>query len=409
MNLGLVIPRYGEEIVGGTEHWLRMLCEHLVAMKDWRVEVFTTCATSAATWADELAPGDSVLGGVTVHRYRSLSGRDPRYAELSAVIRDDPERVPDDVAFRYVELVGPVCPEVLDQAASSECDLIAVTPYLFWPAVHGTPRLGRRVIFHGAAHDEPELHLGIMREVFLSVGGFAFNSHAERALVERTFPIAQLPASVIGNSVTEGSGVPRMARDALGLGSEERFVLCVGRVERDKGSHAVADLWRRYRRQRPDAPRLVLLGPVHEALDGNEDVLVAGRQSEEVKWGALRACELLIAPSPWESFSLVILEAWLAGRPVIVNGRCEATVEHCRRSGGGLWFSDALEFEVMIDRLLSDGEVRDHLARSGGAYARRQFGWPAVVGRYAALAERIQATEAHSQSQPQATRPTMMP
>jgi len=397
VNLGLVVPRYGADVVGGTEHWLRMLCEHLVTMKQWNVEVFTTCATSAATWNDELAPGDSELGGVTVHRHRSASGRDPRYAELNAVIRADPAAVPDDVARRFVELVGPVCPAVLDAAASSACDLIAMTPYLFWPAVVGAPRLGRRVIFHGAAHDEPELHLTIMRDVFLSPGGFAFNSHAERALVERTFPIAHLPASVIGNSVAEGDGDPLTARADLGLAAGEPFVLCVGRVERDKGTHALAELWRRYRRRRPDAPRLVLLGPVHEALAGDDDVLVAGRRSEEVKWGALRACEFLIAPSAWESFSLVVLEAWLAGRSVVVNGQCEATVEHCRRSGGGLWFSDVVEFDVVVDRLLSDGALRDHLAAQGGAYARRQFSWPAVVDRYAALADRIRASEGASE------------
>jgi glycosyltransferase involved in cell wall biosynthesis len=392
MNLGVVVPRYGDDIVGGTEHWLRMLCEHLVEMKRWRVEVFTTCAVSAATWADELPPGDTELGGVTVHRHRSVSGRDPRYAELNAVIRDDPTQVPDDVARRFVELVGPVCPAVLDHAESSACDLIALTPYLFWPAVYGAPRLGRRVIFHGAAHDEPELHLPLMRDVFLSVGGFAFNSYAERALVERTFPVAHLPAAVIGNSVAEGVGDPAAARATLGLAPDEPFVLCVGRVERDKGVHALAELWRRYRRRHPGAPRLVLLGPVHEELSGDKDVVVAGRQPEDVKWGALRACVFLIAPSPWESFSLVVLEAWLAGRPVVVNGRCEATVEHCRRSGGGLWFSAAVEFEVIVDRLLSDDSLRDHLAQRGAAYARRQFSWPAVVDRYATLADHILTT-----------------
>jgi glycosyltransferase involved in cell wall biosynthesis len=392
VKLGLVVPRYGVEVVGGTEHWLRMLCEHLVAMKQWQVEVFTTCATSAATWADELPPGDSVLGGVTVHRHRSVSGRDPRYAELNGEIRRQPARIPDEMALRFIELVGPVCPDVLDQAEASDCDLVAVTPYLFWPAVHGTPRLGRRVIFHGAAHDEPELHLPIMGEVFLSVGGFAFNSYAERALVERTFPIAHLPARVIGNSVAEGPGQPGTARAALGLEPDEPFVLCVGRVERDKGAHALAAWWRSYRRGHRQSPRLVLLGPVHETLEGDDDVIVAGRRSEEVKWGALRACTFLVAPSPWESFSLVVLEAWLAGKAVVVNGRCEATVEHCRRSGGGLWFSDSLELEVIVDRLLSDPPLRDHLGGRGGAYARRQFSWPAVVDRYAALADQILTT-----------------
>ena len=56
MRLGLVVPRYGVDVVGGIEHWLRLLCEHLVALKGWDVEVFTTCAVSAATWADELPP-----------------------------------------------------------------------------------------------------------------------------------------------------------------------------------------------------------------------------------------------------------------------------------------------------------------------------------------------------------------
>jgi glycosyltransferase involved in cell wall biosynthesis len=392
VKLGLVVPRYGAEVLGGTEHWLRMLCQHLVAMRQWRVEVFTTCAVSAATWADELPPGQSELEGVTVHRYRSVSGRDPRYAALNTVIREDPAHVPDDMARRFIELVGPVCPDVLDHAASSDCDLIALTPYLFWPAVYGAPRLGRRVIFHGAAHDEAELHLPVMRDVFLSVGGFAFNSYAERALVERTFPVAHLPARVIGNSVTEGAGDPAPARAALGLGTDEPFVLCVGRVERDKGSHALADLWRLYRRSHPGAPRLVLIGPVHEPLPGDDDVLVAGARSEEIKWGALRGCEFLIAPSAWESFSLVVLEAWLAGRPVLVNGYCEATVEHCRRSGGGLWFTDVVEFDVTVDRLLSDAALRHHLARRGDAYARRQFSWPAVVDRYAALADHILTT-----------------
>jgi glycosyltransferase involved in cell wall biosynthesis len=392
MRLGLVVPRYGDEVIGGTEHWLRMLCEHLVALKGWQVEVFTTCATSAATWRDELAPGDSVLNGVTVHRHRSASGRDARYLELNAAIREDPAQVPDSVARRFVELVGPVCPDVLDDAESSACELVALTPYLFWPAVYGAPRLGRRVIFHGAAHDEPELHLQIMKEVFGSVGGFAFNSHAERALVERTFRIAHLPAAVIGNTVTEGPGDPAPARAELGIGPDEPFVLCVGRVERDKGTHALAELWRLYRRRRPQAPRLVLLGPVHEELAGDDDVLVAGRRSDEVKWGALRACEFLVAPSLWESFSLVVLEGWLAGKAVLVNGRCEATVEHCRRSGGGLWFDDQVEFEVTVDRLLADAALRSHLAGPGGSYARRQFSWAAVIGRYAALVDHIIAS-----------------
>jgi glycosyltransferase involved in cell wall biosynthesis len=233
-----------------------------------------------------------------------------------------------------------------------------------------------------------------MQAVFAGVGGFSFNSFAERRLVERTFRVAHLPAAVTGNAVVEGAGDPRRARDALGVDPGEPFVLCVGRVERSKGSHLLAELWGVYHSRRRSAPKLVFLGPVHEPLDVTADggVVVAGAQPEDVKWGALDACTAVVSPSAWESFSLVMLEGWMAGKPVLVNGRCEPTVEHCRRSAGGLWFEQYADFEVAVDRLLKDRELRATLAANGRAYAIRHFSWPAITARYAELADRIMGT-----------------
>jgi len=390
VRLGIVLPRYGADVVGGTEHWLQTLAEHLVAERGFEVEVFTTCATSAVTWADELPPGTTELHGVTVHRHRSVSGRDPAYGALDPLIRRDPGGVPDHVARRFVELVGPVCPDVLDHAEASACDLIAVTPYLFWPAVHGVPRLGRRVVFHGAAHDEAELHLRILRPVYAAAGGFAYNSFAERSLVERVFPVGQLPGCVVCNTVVERHGDPVAARQALGIG-EAPFLLCVGRVERTKGAHVLAEMFLEYKRRHPGPLKLVFIGPENERVERDPDLVVAGRQPEAVKWGALRAAEVFVTPSAFESFSLVVLESWLAGRPVLVNGRCAATVEHCRRGHGGLWFDSYGTFEAALDRLLGDDDLRADLGRRGEAYARANFAWPPLLDRYESLCERVLA------------------
>ena len=394
MRLGVLVPRYGREVVGGAEYLVRMLCEQLVSLRGWKVEVFTTGAVSAATWADELSPGAAELNGVTVHRHRSRSGRDPAYLELLPLLADDPWHVPEDLARHFVELVGPVCPDAVDHAVASSCDLVAVTPYPFWPAVEAVPRLGRRAVFHPAAHDEPELHLPLMGDVFHAAGGFAYLSRAERTLVERTFGVGHRPQQVVGAAVEVGEGDTGPARAALGLEPDEPFVLCLGRVERNKGSHALAELWRLYRSRRPDAPRLVVMGPVHEPLEPDGAVLVTGQQPEDVKWGALRACTFLVNPSAWESFSLVVPEAWLAGAPVLVNGRCHATVELCRLGRGGLWFSDYADFEVLVDRLLGDESLRSVLARRGLDYARTELTWEAVTARYGALVERIGGPQA---------------
>ena len=226
------------------------------------------------------APGDSELeGGVTVHRRRSVLGARPSLlAELDVLIRDQPAVVPDSLAHQFVDLVGPVCPDVLDAAAASDCDLVAVTPYLFWPAVHAVARLGRRVIFHCAAHDEPELHLPHhARGLQARWAASPSTPYAEQALVERTFPSRPIsPPAVIGDTVVEGSGDPGAAAPGSGSLPTSPSSCVVGQVERAKGSHVLAELWRLYRPRRPDAPRLVLLGPVHEALAGDDDVVVAG-------------------------------------------------------------------------------------------------------------------------------------
>ena len=389
MKLGLLSPRYGEEVVGGTEHWMRSLCEHLVGSRGWTVEAFTTCARSAETWADEYPPGVAELNGVTVRRYPSRSGRDPAYLHTYPRLQRDPRSLSRPGADEYIRLVGPVCPDAVDAAVGSDCDLVAVTPYLYWPAVHAVPRLGRRTVFHGAAHDEPELYFPMMPEMFQAVGGFAYNSFAERELVERTFPVGHLPSAVIGNAVNEGRGDPASARRELGLDPGEPFALCLGRVETSKGTTALAEMWGLYRRRRPGAPRLVMFGPVHDPPAATEGVILAGSRPEAVKWGALEACSFLVAPSAQESFSLVVIEAWLAGRPVLVNGRCGPTVEHCRRSGGGLWFDEYGDLEVAADRLFGDAVLRDVLGGRGAGYARRQFAWDAVLDRYEDLAGRV--------------------
>ena len=119
------------------------------------------------------------------------------------------------------------------------------------------------------------------------------------------------------------------------------------------------------------------------------DVEVAGRVDDETKWGLLRGAAALVSPSPFESFGLVVLEAWAAGAPVLVNARCAATREHCERSGGGLWFRDYEEFDVALARLVASRELRTTLADSGARYARSRFAWPKLVDRYVSFLQKL--------------------
>ncbi len=169
------------------------------------------------------------------------------------------------------------------------------------------------------------------------------------------------------------------------------YLVCLGRVDRHKGTSLLADLFSAYKQRHPSALRLVLAGPVVDAPEPHPDVDVVGPVSDHQKWALLEGAVALVSPSPWEAFSLVVAEAWSAGIPVLVNAGCAATVEHCRRSGGGLSFAGFGEFEAEMDRLLGDEQVRRRLGARGRAYVDRWFRWPRVIDRYATFVESVVA------------------
>jgi glycosyltransferase involved in cell wall biosynthesis len=97
----------------------------------------------------------------------------------------------------------------------------------------------------------------------------------------------------------------------------------------------------------------------------------------------------MVNPSAYESFSLVVLEAWTLGVPVLVNGACAATMEHCTRSGGGLWFDSYRSFESTVDRLTGDPSLRDALGDAGSRYTARNYLWPSIIDRYTTFLTRV--------------------
>lgn len=382
MKVAYVVPRYGTEVLGGAEYGARMLAERLVSRLGWEVEVLTTCALDARTWADEYPPGDVDVNGVRVHRFRSAAGRDPGFEAFSAGVLRSPEAASTADGQRWIDLQGPVNPDVIAAAAGGDADVVVFYPYLYHPTVRGVVAVGKRSVMHPAAHDEPPLRLPLFRDVFAAAGGLVFQTYGERRLAERLFPVATTPQIVMGLGV-EPSGGDRVAgRAVAGLGDEEPFLLCIGRVDDGKGTGLLARFFAAYKGRRPGPLKLILAGPVLDRPPAHPDVIVTGPIGEAAKWGLLREAEAFVSPSPFEAFSIVLVEAWTAGIPVLVNAGCLATTEHVRRSGGGLEFGGYGQFEAAVDRLVGDAHLRAGLAARGGAYVERNFTWPVIIDRY---------------------------
>jgi glycosyltransferase involved in cell wall biosynthesis len=366
-------------VLGGAEQACRMLAERLVATAGWEVHVFTTCATDAVTWADDLEPGHAEINGVHVHRFASCAGRSP---EFDAFARDALLRPGAADGRRFVALQGPVCPDAVEAAVASDARLIVFYPYLYWPTVHGVAPAGRRAVMHPAAHDEPALRLEVFREVFAAAHGMVFQTDAERALVHSCFAPRAAHEIVLGLGVDE----PPRPGDP---GRRAPFLLYVGRVEDGKGTRLLADVFAKYKASHPGPLELVLAGVVNQAPPEHPDIAVLGPVSEDEKHALMAGCVAFVQPSYYEAFSLVVMEAWMAGAPVIVNGACAPLLEHVERSGGGLVFTDDATFDAAVSQVVTR---RDELARRGRAYVQRNFGWPRVIERYRRFLTRVAAT-----------------
>jgi glycosyltransferase involved in cell wall biosynthesis len=397
MKLTFVLPRYGPDIVGGAETAARLLAEHLAARDGWHVEVLTSCAEDFVTWADVYRTGEEEISGVSVVRFASEQGRDPSFHPFSAALLSSPADATSADAERWVDLQGPVVPALVDAALSSDADALVFYPYLYYPTVRVLGRVARPTILHPAAHDEPALRLPVFRRVFAAADGLVFQTEAERELVQGLFPVASHRQLLLGLGVDDPDRRDPVVAGFAGLAElaarakDAPYLLCLGRVEPKKGTSLLASLFARYKERRGGPLRLVVAGPVVDAPASHPDVDVVGPVSEEEKWALLAGAVALVAPSPWEAFSLVVAEAWSARTPVMVNAQCAATVEHCRRSGGGVVFGDYREFEVGVDLLGSDSDARRSLGERGRAYVDRRFRWPLVVDRYTAFVEKVVA------------------
>jgi glycosyltransferase involved in cell wall biosynthesis len=391
VRFAFVVPRYGPEIVGGAELGARMMAERLVEQLGWPVEVFTTCARDHVTWANEYPEGTETINGVGVHRFATSSGRPPRFFPFSERVLSYPEAATVAESEEFVELQGPGCERLVDALKASDREVFAFYPYLYTTTVRGLPAVAGRSLLHPAAHDEPALHLWTYRRTLALPRGLVYHTRAERTLVERLFSIGSLPQIVAGLGLEEQNDEPQAQGPSALLESigDRPYVLYVGRVDGFKGTTMLGAYFAAYKDRHPGHLGLVMAGPVTAQPPVHRDVLVTGPVDEADKWALIRNAVAFVHPSPHESFSLALMEAWSCGLPVVVNSLCAATREHVERSGGGLCFGSYAELEVVLDRIVRDEGLRLVLGERGRRFVESNFRWPTIIDRYSAFVHRV--------------------
>jgi glycosyltransferase involved in cell wall biosynthesis len=379
LRLAFVVQRYGTEVNGGAELHCRWHAEQLARRHD--VEVFATRAVDYLDWADAYPPGTAQVNGIPVHRFGVRRRRVlRRFASISDIVFNEDHTRDEETA--WVRANGPDSPQLVSAVARSRdrFDLFVFYCYRYYQTYFGLPAVRDRALLVPTAEEDPAIRLGIFREFFRLPRGIVYLTPEEQALVEGAAGGTGVPSTVIGSglSLPATSDVPDF-RARFGLRSP--FLLYVGRIDRNKGCAQLFSYFGKFVDETGVNLELVLAGKPSMAIPEHPRIRAIGFVSEAEKVAALHECLALAMPSPYESLSVVMLEAWKTGAPVLANGRCRVLEGQCLRSGGGLFYDGYYEFAAALRLLLERPQLRSALGRQGREYVEREYDWQTVIGK----------------------------
>jgi glycosyltransferase involved in cell wall biosynthesis len=380
-----VVPRFGRGFAGGAEALISSIAQKLHQRGD-TVEILTTCAKDNRTWSNELPAGMTKEEGITVRRFPVAERNLDQWIPLQVRLSEGMNLTLDEQLLWMKESVTS---EDLFQhiaEAGEDFDAIFFGPYLFGTTFWGSLIHPEKSVLIPCLHDEAYAYLDVVRAMFSSVSGAVFNAQGEMELADDLF------GKLRGGEVGMGFE-PHDAKYLAGLtpyfSEAFPYLLYLGRKETGKNAQLLIDYFISLKeKENLRDLKLVIMGggdftDLHrEKARLREDIIDLEHLSEHDKHRVIRHALALCQPSTNESFSIVLMEAWLLSVPVLVHGQCKVTKSHVIDSGGGLFFSDEEDFIAVVKRLASDRTLCSQLAASGFEYVKRRYSWDAVMERF---------------------------
>ena len=386
MKLAIVVQRYGADISGGAELHARYVAEHLARHAD--VEVFTTCARDYVTWKNDLPAGTETVNGVQVRRFPVVRPREPEdFGRRSRVVFEETHSIRDEQA--WLDSEGPNSPALIQhvRAVAGSFDYFIFFSYRYYHAWHGARAVAGKAILVPTAERDEAVGLSIFAPVFRGVRAMMYNSPEERALIEHVSG-RRGPGVVVGvgSQIPERTQPQRFQRK---FRTKRPYALYIGRIDENKGCAELFDYFARYADRFPDGLDLLLIGSNVIDIPKHRRIRHLGFLSDEDKFDALAGADLLVMPSRFESLSMVALEAWALGRPVLANGQCDVLRGQCIRSNAGLYYESFEEFAEAMYLLEASGPLGAILGRNGREFFKRHYTWPVVEKKYLDMIARL--------------------
>jgi len=387
MKIAFVVQRYGKEVMGGSELHCRQIAESLVD-RGYDCTVFTTTAKDYITWKNEYPPGETILNGVAIKRYRVKKRRDIKSFNKFSDWLFSHEHTPED-EIKWLEQQGP-CSLDLIKALDKESknhDIFIFFTYLYYNTYWGLKEVTAKKVLVPTAHNEPPLYLDLMKDVFSSPDAFMFNTESEKKMLSQVFSFENKYQDIVGVGVEIPEKLER-PRFPKRFKVKLPFILYAGRIEEGKGCRELVNYFLRYSQRVPQLS-LVFIGKLLMELPVHPRIKYLGFLSPVEKNEAMASALVTIHSSYYESLCMAALESMAVRTPLLVQEETEPLKQHCIMGKSGLYYSNYGEFEAALDLFLSDSSLREVMGNNGLYYVIEHYSWSTVIEKYRKLFEYI--------------------
>lgn len=382
-KIGFVIPWYEKSIPGGAEMELRGLSSHLHE-RGVAVEILTTCIKEfSADWnVNYYQEGLDESDVVPIRRFPVKEVDRTRFAAINRKFMEGmPVSLQEEDIF-LEEMVNSQSLYHYMEANQQEYSLFVFIPYMFGTTYYGVQVCPEKSVLIPCFHREGYTYMKRFIQQYSKVAGMMFNAKPEYELAKEVYDLSRVGTITLGIGMdTEISGDEARFREKYAI--PQPYLLYAGRKDAGKNVHTLLRYFAQYKKDNEADLKLVLIGGGTIAIpeEVKNDVMDLGFVPTQDKYDACSGSLLLCQPSRNESFSLVIMESWLCGRPVLVHEACEVTKNFALESNGGLYFENYPEFAGCVDYVMEHPKEAEQMGINGQEYVRQNFDWDVILER----------------------------
>lgn len=382
-KIAFVIPWYGKNISGGAENECKGIVEHL-HKSGVEVEIITTCVKDFnSDWnKNYYNEGIEIINDIPVRRFKVRQRDAEAFDEVNYKLMNNvPISVEEEDIFMR-EMINSMDMEKYIYENQNNYKAFVFIPYMFGTTYKGIKMCLSNSVLISCLHNESYAYMGKIKEMFERVKKIIFLAKPEFELANKLYNLNDVKLGILGAGLeTEFEFDAERFNNKYKI--NKPFILYAGRKDAGKKVDVLIEYFEKLCSETDDID-IVLIGGGNIDIPSNikDRVHDLGFVDLQDKYDAYSAAMCLCQPSINESFSIVIMESWITGVPVLVNEKCDVTTNFAKESNGGLYFKNYNEFKECVLLYYNNKELTSAMGKLGQNFVKENFSWNTIVEKY---------------------------